>query len=265
MVLPPAQCQPIVLCRRLVLRRQRKEYDSSFCLSWLPQGEPFLSISGCLHPQEAKSFEAMQHDKRKKDYLLGRYSAKMALALLSGESELDKILVGQGVFNHPVVGGSCRIQGLEVAITHCDGLGAAVAFSMVYPLGIDIERVSIDRIRVMEKETTVIEQRILQSLNLPEGVSLASFWTAKEALSKVLKTGMTAPFHIYEISTAEGCDGYLLSHYRYFTQYCCFTFDWGGYVFSMTCPRETELPAEFVAEMRKISFAQPGSRYETAI
>jgi phosphopantetheinyl transferase (holo-ACP synthase) len=204
----------------------------------------------------------MQFEKRKKDYLLGRYSAKMALSVLSGETELDKIFIEQGVFNHPVVLGTCQVQSLEVAITHCDDLGAAAAFPRAYPLGIDLERVSTDRIRVMEKETTGEEKKILKDLPFSKAVSLASFWTAKEALSKVLKTGLTTPFHIYEINRVEGHEGYLISHYKYFTQYCCFSFDWGGYVFSMACPRETELPVEFISHLQELSFVLPGTRDE---
>lgn len=247
-------CSPLLLNSELVMKRQEKEYRASICLCYLSHGDIYDYLASCLHPLELNYYNNLKFEKRKKEYLLGRYSAKMALSVLSRENQLDSILIEQGVFKQPIVSGSAMLQNLEVTITHCDGLAAAVAFPQAYPLGIDIERVSPDKIKVIEREMTEEEKKILKVLPMSEAASLTSFWTAKEALSKVLKTGLTTPFYIFEIAQVEEDKGYLVSHYKRFSQYCCLSFNWREYIFSLTCPKGTLISGECINLIKGIYF-----------
>ena len=57
---------------------------------------------------------------------------------------------------------------------------------------------------------------------------LTLLWTAKEALSKILKTGLMTSFKILEIDKIEHKDGYWLSYYKSFGQYKVISFQTGS-------------------------------------
>ncbi len=243
----------LILINRLMMKEQDGGNGPSFCLAYLPNTYEYERLTEHLHPQELKYYETLRYEKRKKSYLVGRFCAKMSFATVSGENKPEQILIKKGFFNHPVLIYSGIKDNLEIGITHCDNLGAAVTFYQAYPFGVDVERASPDRVSVMERIMTKGEKVLWEGLDISAAVALTAFWTAKEALSKVLKTGMNTPFHVFEISKIEEQEGYFVNHYRYFSQYCCFTFNWGGYVLSLTCPQGTKLSEEFIQDIQGVS------------
>ncbi len=242
----------LILINRLMMKEEDGGYSPSFCLACLPRTYEYERLTEYLHPQELGYYETLRYEKRKRSYLLGRFCAKMSFAKVSGENKPEEILIKRGFFNHPVLIYSGIRDNLEVGITHCDEMGAAVAFYQSYPFGVDVERTSPDRASVMDRVMTEEEKVLWEGLGISATVALTAFWTAKEALSKVLKTGMNTPFYVFEISKIEEQEGYYVSRYKHFSQYCCFTFNWGGYVLSLTCPQGTKLSEEFIREVQGV-------------
>ncbi|MCG8400964.1 MAG: 4'-phosphopantetheinyl transferase superfamily protein, partial [Firmicutes bacterium] len=192
-----------------------------------------------LHPQERDYYDALKFEKRIKSYLMGRFVAKQAVAFLTGNHNLEDILIHPGIFTQPIV--VCHTQNIQVSITHCDDFGVALAFPEAHPMAIDLEQMSIDKRDVIERQATDYEKDIINALSVPYDVGLTLLWTAKEALSKALKTGLMTPFNIFEISQIDYNDKYMISYYNNFAQYKAMSFTIGNYMCSMVYPVKTEV------------------------
>ena len=66
-------------------------------------------------------------------------------------------------------------------------------------MGLDIERSDIGKVAILEKQITAREKEKLAFMPLSYEKGLTFIWTAKEALSKIMRTGLTAPFHFFEL------------------------------------------------------------------
>jgi hypothetical protein len=70
-------------------------------------------------------------------------------------------------------------------------------------------------------------------------------WTIKEALSKVLKTGMMTPMEIYQVNAIDQVlyNGFCVSTFTYFSQYKALSFPWKNTLCSIILPKETNITA----------------------
>lgn len=197
----------------------------------------------------------LKFEKRKISYLVGRYAAKQAISVLIGEKNLKSILVQKGIFGHPIA--TClHEQNVQVSISHCNRLGAALAFSEAHPLGIDIEEVNAARSRALEGQITFAEKELIKNLPFGYDRMLTVLWTAKEALSKILKTGLTTPFHLFEVNKLEANHDYTISFFENFMQYKAISFDVGFSVCSIVCPRKTEITINIPVIQRSFDLSQ---------
>ena len=201
----------------------------------------FDEMRAVLYAEERDYFDSLKFVRRKTSFLLGRYSAKKALAAYLGEQDLHRILIKPGIFNHPVVLYPYR-ESVQVTITHCDCLGAAIAYPETFPMGIDIERSDIGKVTILEKQITAREKEKLAFLPLSYEKGLTFLWTAKEALSKIMRTGLTAPFHFFELGDMiYSPGGHIAGFFRNFPQYKVRSFCFGDYVFTVAFPKNAEL------------------------
>lgn len=236
-------CLPKVFLDQLKFNGSGETFRANLSFCYFPRINYCQETVKYLHPQEQKYYETLKFKKRVKSYLLGRYAAKLAVGAITGEEKLERILIQQGIFNQPIVTYPA-MQNIQVSITHSDDLAAAVAFPEACPVGIDLERISLNQAGVLETQITELEKELIGHLvraGLYSNVEvLTLFWTAKEALSKVLKTGLTTPFSIYEINKVGIDSGFTISHFKNFTQYCSISFQLDSYMCSITCPRKTK-------------------------
>ncbi len=199
-----------------------------------------------LHAEELQYYRTLKFEKRKESYLLGRYSAKRAVAAFMDESNLSKILIRQGIFNQPVIF-YLNEKKIQVSITHCERLGAAVAFPETHPMAVDIEKINSNKNHVLETQMTEKEKELIRTFSVPYEEMLTLFWTVKESLSKTLRTGLTAQFHIYEVNKIEKKHDYVISYFENFYQYKALSFRLGDYVFSAVCPKKIDLKIDVAA------------------
>ena len=231
--------QPIYV-EELTLRRPNETFKAGFCLCEFSKFPNYEEIVAFLHPQERKYYEKLKFEKRIKSYLVGRLTAKKAIAVLVGEVDLTKILIQSGIFTQPIATYKEK-QNIQVSISHSDDFGAAVAFPEAHPMGIDIEKIHREQNEAIEREVTESEIKLIKGLPFSYETMLTFLWTAKEALSKVLKTGLMTPFKIYEVEKIENHQDYLLSFYKNFAQYKTVSFLIGNNVCSIVYPMKTEL------------------------
>lgn len=238
--------EPNVYVDKLILNRPERVFNAygSFC--FYPLWEQYQGIIPYLHPAEREYYESLKFEKRIRSFLIGRYAAKRAVAALTGETDLTKILIQAGIFTQPIV----TLPGyynIQVSISHCDHLGTALAFPEAHPLGIDIEKIHQDKNEVLERQMTPAEIELIKTQPDSYETMLTLLWTAKEALSKVIKTGLMTPMKIYEINKMEYHDHAYISYYKNFGQYKTISFKIGNYLCAIVHPMKTQLKMNFGA------------------
>jgi len=223
-------------------------YKATIFLLNSPSPAVYREMKEALHWKEYKYYHTFKYDKRKKSYLLSRYTAKKAFSAHIGENNLKSILIQPGVFTQPVAVYKYN-RNTQVSISHCDDFGAALAFSEAAPMGIDIEMVDGEKNEVIKTQLTNSEKALLKSY-YPYETMLTCLWTIKEGLSKVLKTGLTVPLNILEIQRLVTDSNCIISYFKNFGQYKAISFALGKYICSVVYPLQTEISLDIKAMKR---------------
>lgn len=155
----------------------------------------------------------------RESFILGRLAAKLAVGALVGEREWTRIGVSNGVLGQPVV------DAAEVSLSHVEGFAAAVAFPRGCLMGIDLELIDDGRAATVRDEVPLhpAEQAWLQSGQAPEPAARILLWTAREALGKVLRSGLGTPLELLGLRELRpaGVPGVFLGHYQNFPACHC--------------------------------------------
>jgi len=197
-------------------------------------------LRAALSPEEAAVAARYQLPRRRGSYLMGRYCAKAALAPLLGENDLRRIGIHAGVFGQPLVRHRSGAP-FGVSLTHWDTGAAAIAFPDGHPMGIDGESPNPDRLHTMSLSLSPEEARWAARSPL---LRTTAAWTAREALSKVLRCGLMAPLEFLAIAPpaeADGNRGILEGNYAHFTQYRFVTLFHQQAVLSLCLPRRSRI------------------------
>ncbi len=236
----------------LELVRPEGSYQAALCFCMMESMTDYEDIVKHLHPEERAYYHALKFEKRIKSYLMGRFVAKQAVAALIHEGNLADIWIQSGIFTQPVV--VSNQPNIQVSVSHCADFGAALAFPEAHPMGIDIEEIYQDKREVLERQITGFEAEQLKSFSAAYDTGLMLLWTAKEALSKVLKTGLMTPFQIFEISKIEVCGDYFMSYYKNFAQYKVISFTMDGYMCSIVHPMKTKLSLDVESLRNQVAY-----------
>ena len=195
----PLNNSPIFL-HHLSFKRVDREVPNAFAFVSYDHFEEIranLSTHFCL--EEKEQYQSLKQDKKRREYLLGRYACKLAVGLYLKEKDLQKIKVVQSVVKHPMIK-HLSIDTPEVTLSHCDPYAVALAYEAGHPTGIDIENKIFSRNRAFERGMTETEVKLCQNNGGTSFDRLANvLWTVKEALSKAIKCGFTVPFKLLEI------------------------------------------------------------------
>ncbi|MDY0409868.1 4'-phosphopantetheinyl transferase family protein [Virgibacillus soli] len=135
-----------------------------------------------------------------------------------------------------------EVNNIHVSITHNQDFGVAIAFPEEHPMGIDIEDVNDKNLFPLKEQMTKAEWNVYRKLNLSEIQYATMLWTAKEALSKVFKTGLMTPFFIYEIANIRQTEwSTYISNFVNFPQYKAISYLHQRSVLTIVCPKNTEI------------------------
>lgn len=194
-----------------------------------------------LHVNELAYFDPLPSESRRVSFLLGRYAAKLALRVHLGSPKLSEIDIVPGVFKNPVVCFPMEYP-WQVSITHMDTMAGAIAFPMVHPMGLDVEKIDAARTSVMASQCREAEIREVEKTGLKLDAACALLWTAKEAVSKALGTGLMCPFELLEVqSIARMGPGQYQGSFRALAQYGFRSWIQGRRVLSIALPKKTEM------------------------
>lgn len=240
-------------CQTIKLYYNNCQSQAELCLCLATLFELQEQMLEFLHPEEIDYYTTITFEKRQQTYLLGRYAAKQAINNYDNKVACSDILIKAGIFKYPVVyyPSSKRIQ---VTISHCESMASGLAFPESCPMGIDIERIKPNNKTIIAELLTSNEKRLINSclyitnitstildVNITDDIFYTIFWSIKEAISKVLRTGMMTPFETYAIKNIRSQDNYLLSEFDNFAQYQAMSFLLGEQVCSIVYPKQANL------------------------
>lgn len=233
----------------LEIARETSRHRAALCLSRAPWGGLQAHAAEFLHADEQRQLQVAGVPKRQADYLRGRYCAKLALVAREAGLVARDTCVASGVFGQPVVCGDAA-RGrphAQVSIAHSADWAAAVACDEVHPMAIDLEALDPRHAETLRGEVTAEERAAFAPANLGEPRSLTLIWAAREALAKVLRTGLMTPLHLYEVGRVEAAAEAVTCEYRHFGQYkCC-----AGFVhdlaIAIALPRKSALQLDWRA------------------
>lgn len=170
---------------------------------------------------------------RLREFIASRSLAKKSVQKLIDGAALDDIEVLKGVFDQPILKVLDGHHSYDISISHKRDVVATLVFGQDHPTGIDLELIAPTLPGVFEKIHTRNERKISQ--NKAEGPIV--LYSAKEALSKVLRCGLTAPLHFFEVKEVECCDDIFFGVFRNFNQYRFLALSNNGYILTLVFPK----------------------------
>ena len=222
---------------RIKLQREQQQYEAALALvqSGAKDGELYIDK---LHHKEKAIYHSHRYERRRESYLLGRLAAKQAIITLTENDRPDTFWIDSGVFQFPVVRGG-NLQNIQVSISHCRGLGFCVAFPEAHPMAVDVEKINPANAEVVASQLTNDEKLLLEKHQ--SIIDYTTIFSIKEALSKILRTGMMLEFHFLEIDTVEFEEECVLCTFKNFGQYKSYAYTKDNFVFSLVLPRKTKI------------------------
>jgi 4'-phosphopantetheinyl transferase len=147
-----------------------------------------------LRPAEQAILRNFRWPRRRRDFRLGRFAAKRALALVDGSKEAHDRRRFEVL---PAEGGAPRAfrdavpVALAVSLSHSDGWAAAAVQRGSGPLGFDLERIEARSRAFIEEYLTSSEREFVGTGPESERTWRATLvWSAKEAVMKALGQGL---------------------------------------------------------------------------
>lgn len=186
---------------------------------------------------ERRVFSSFDNEKRKKSYLMGRISAKSAVGEFENELDPKSVSIENDVFGKPLIVGADKYN---VSISHTESLGAAAVFDLRFPVCLGVEKFD-PRNMEMEKSMLTFREKMMldfSSFINEQDVILTVLWTAKEALGKLLGTGLKAEKDVLEISEVIENDGCFTCKFSNFSQFKSFSWRSSGYVCTLIYSEE---------------------------
>ena len=210
-----------------------------------------LARESILHPSEMRSYTALPAARRQTSYLLGRYSAKKALSQLLVLPDYSQVEIAAGLFSQPVVQFPTT-QAMEVSISHVDEFACALAFPSVLPMGVDLEWIDEQRTKIMKSQISADELAEFSRHGVAEPAACTVIWTAKEAVSKSLRCGLTCPFELLATCDIKLNDQRVTGRFLNFGQYQFQAWVGKRAVVTIVLPRKSELDADLSPVISKL-------------
>jgi 4'-phosphopantetheinyl transferase len=172
-----------------------------------------VAPGGLLSEREQKQLTALRIAKRRRDWLLGRWTAKHLLqAYIEGRTgvrpPLNTRRVANDLYGAPYVAGDWGLaigdreliaqspiptpQSLNLSISHCDSYALCALSDAAVQIGADIERVEPRPWQFVEDYFTEDEVMLVRHAPADQRDRLiTAIWSAKEAALKALHLGLS--------------------------------------------------------------------------
>ena len=243
----------------MLLPLQRSKLSLLCCMTAVQSGYEALSAqqTAFLHPEEMHRLHQLKVAGARHSYLLGRYAAKLAVAGLFPDFPMAAVKVLPGVFGQPVVylpGGA----NLQLSIAHTGRTGFALAFPEAHPMGLDTEEIGTQQGQTIRSILSPQETALLPLISADRDSSLSLTWTMKEAIAKIMRTGLMTPPEIYSLEQISRDEGLIQARFTHFPQYRSLSWISGGQAWSVVLPANTVTDLQLIREFAQRTDALPG-------
>ena len=164
----------------------------------LPEGTDWLT------PSERGVLQGLRIEKRRADWMLGRWAAKAAVRAVVG-TDVGDVEIVAGLDGRPLArfAGTVPPEGaVSVSISHAGGVGFAAARTGVENLGCDVEIVAVRSDAFVADYFTAAEREMVAASPAGDRDWLTNLvWSAKEAALKALGEGLRLDTRVVEVTT----------------------------------------------------------------
>lgn len=229
-------------CKPKIILFKSVKYNKYICLSvidFTKLGIEEINIYAdkYLSNDEKTNLNEFKFLKRRKEFVLGRIASKYSLSTLNNINiPFKQITISRGVFNQPVVN-SIYAPSTDISISHSHNFIYSLAFSGEFPCGIDAEYICKKKEETVYSILSYRERYILSEIN----ISPLFLWTAKESLSKILKTGMTLNLSKMGVKSIKKRKNYYIGNYSDWIQYEFFSVIKNNEIVTITVPKNSLL------------------------
>ncbi|NHJ84295.1 MAG: acyltransferase domain-containing protein [Asgard group archaeon] len=150
-----------------------------------------IKLDELLCSEELSKWQSFKVEKRKIEWLAGVLTAKKAVQQLYPKIDYKDILIEKTEFGKPIAMIPNRKTPLKVSITHSNGFAVAIADSKINT-GIDLEKIESRSKSIVDEMLSNEEKETIEQHSPGEITDelITKIWTAKEAATKVLGTGL---------------------------------------------------------------------------
>ncbi|HKA51835.1 MAG TPA: 4'-phosphopantetheinyl transferase superfamily protein [Candidatus Dormibacteraeota bacterium] len=159
----------------------------------VPRGNGWLSAA------ELATLAGMRAPARRRDWRLGRWVAKRALAAVLGDSVAVEVRAAGDGAPEALVDG--RPAPVSISISHREGLGACLVAGPESAVGCDLELVE-PRDDALARHFFTPAERVLVDRSGHRGgdLAVALVWSAKESALKALRPGLSVDIRALEVT-----------------------------------------------------------------
>jgi 4'-phosphopantetheinyl transferase len=175
---------------------------------WLARGEDQLPPVGeWLTPAEHRRAAGLRYTKRRNDFLLGRWTVKLAVTRAFGWPDDPAGLARVEARPAPTGAPRLYVDGLPAArgLSLTDRAGCAVCLvaAGTGKVGCDVEIVEPRSDSFVRDYLTEAERRVVATAGPARDKAANLIWSAKESALKVLETGLRRDTRSVEVTVAE--------------------------------------------------------------
>lgn len=186
--------------------------------SWLTQrwAECSQPPQTWLTAREGDQWAALRSDKRRRDWLLGRWTAKRLVQAWLAQRQgvclpLNAVEVRAASDGAPVVSyqrAGCDLPAPMISLSHAGLQGFCALSDAPARLGVDIERIEPRLPEFVDDYFTPAEVELLrQAPPATRDQHITAIWSAKEAALKALRTGLTVDARAVTARVLPATDG----------------------------------------------------------
>lgn len=225
----------------------------------IPKHEEYSSnLSQYFSLDDMNEINQFTFQNKKHNFYLSRTSSKLAASQWNPTLSLKEIQISNGYFSQPYI--RCnQIQNVSISITHCDDIAITASYPEEFLIGIDLEVISEQVLRVITPHLTQNELSLLTKSSFSQKYLATILWTAKEALSKTLRIGFTSELNLFEIASMTYHSNHYISQFHNFPQFQAYSLLIAPYVLTIVLPFKIEpLPSfdELVPLLMKLKTSE---------
>jgi 4'-phosphopantetheinyl transferase len=187
---------------------REREPGEALATWWLARGEDELpGAAGWLSAAERSRAGALRYTKRRTDFLLGRWTLKLAVAKALGWPDdpamLARIEGRTAPTGAPLLYVDGQPAGRGVSLTDRAGCAVCLVAARDAAIGCDVEIIEPRSDAFARDYLTQAEQQLVGAAGPARHMAANLVWSAKESALKVLRTGLRRDTRSVEVDVAE--------------------------------------------------------------